>query len=49
MALRLLAFKQIYKVLGIECQNNYSNQFNRQPRKRQMNSSENDSQGIFFY
>jgi zinc finger RNA-binding protein len=45
MALRLLAFKQIYKILGMEClnMNNY-NGANRQAKKRQHEAAENENE-----
>ncbi len=42
MALRLLAFKQIHKILGMDLI------INRIPRKRQRDNSENDNECKFF-
>jgi len=36
MALRLLAFKQVYKILGMECLLYQNNNLNRMPKKRPM-------------
>lgn len=47
MALRLLAFKNIYKILGIDCLNMSQNTA-RMPRKRQLVQSEpNESPGNY--
>ena len=48
MALRLQAFKQIYKILGIECINTASAAASRAPKKRQHTSDENESQSMIF-
>lgn len=52
MALRLLAFKQIHKILGMEClateSSSSSNvQANRSAKKRQYPSNDTDNQGKF--
>lgn len=47
MALRLMAFKQIYKILGMECLTHYSNNAtSKTPQKRHLETSENDAEGL---
>ncbi len=52
MALRLLAFKQIYKILGMECLNsiNTSNyNLSKVAKKRHYQSNENENPSEFLF
>lgn len=53
MALRLMAFKQIYKILGMECLTQFGHHQQQQQQqktaqKRHLDTSENDQDGKFF-